>query len=293
MAQDIVNAEMLKGIAYRLLGSASDAEDAVQEGFARLYALPPAQREDIRSPEAWLTTTVSRICLDVLRSARVRREAYVGEWLPEPVAAGWTSQSRTAEMGDPQERVGLDESLSMAFMVICETLTPAERIAFVLHDVFAFRFPEIAPILDRSPQACRQLASSARQRIRNGIPAQASATGTDALVAAFGSAWQSGDLTELLRHLDPEASVITDGGGVVVATLSPVHGSDDVAHALLDVPRRVPNMTIALTIVNGEPGLIARDDTGAVLAVVSLRVTAGRVDTLWVMRNPHKLTTWR
>ncbi len=159
----------LINLAYRLLGSLADAEDAVQETYARWYAMTRHQRDAIENLGAWLTTVASRICLDLLGSARARRERYVGEWIPEPLPepAEWASGVATA---DPADRVTLDESVSMAFLVVLDSMTPAERVAFILHDVFAYPFAEVAGIAGRTPAACRQLASSARRRIR-AVPA--------------------------------------------------------------------------------------------------------------------------
>ena len=153
----------LINVAYRLLGSLAEAEDAVQETYARWYALTPDQRDAIASPGAWLTTVTSRICLDQLGSARARRERYVGQWIPEPVPepAEWISSRPGA---DPADRITLDESVSMAFLVVLESMTPAERVAFILYDVFGYPFTEIARIVGRTPAACRQLASSGRRR---------------------------------------------------------------------------------------------------------------------------------
>src|ERR1700729_561232 len=153
----------LINLAYRLLGSLAEAEDAVQETYPRWYAMSAEQRQAIESPGGWLTTVASRVCLDLLGSARARRELYVGEWLPEPLPA---SAGQSAAAADPADRVTLDESVSMAFLVVLETMTPAERVAFVLHDVFRYPFADVAEIVGRTPAACRQLASSARRRVR-------------------------------------------------------------------------------------------------------------------------------
>ncbi|MET8545339.1 sigma-70 family RNA polymerase sigma factor, partial [Kitasatospora sp. NPDC004799] len=157
----------LLNLAYRMLGSLADAEDVVQETYARWYALPRREREGIASPGGWLTTVASRICLNLLGSARARRERYVGEWIPEPLPAGreWTDAAADPA-ADPADRITLDESVSMAFLVVLEAMTPAERVAFVLHDVFRYPFAEVAAIVGRSPAACRQLATSARRRVR-------------------------------------------------------------------------------------------------------------------------------
>src|SRR5580700_10214706 len=186
----------LINLAYRLLGSLADAEDAVQETYARWYAMTRPQQEAIESPGAWLSTVASRICLNLLGSARARRERYVGEWIPEPLPepAEWSS----GRPGDPADRVTLDESVSMAFLVVLESMTPAERVAFILHDVFGYPFAEVAEIVGRSPAASRQLASSARRRIR---AAQVPATPTArqaAIVRDFKEAWEAKDIGALI-----------------------------------------------------------------------------------------------
>src|SRR4051812_16144775 len=154
----------LINLAYRLLGSLAEAEDAVQETYVRWYAMSREQQEAIESPGAWLTTVASRICLNLLSSARVRRERYVGEWLPEPLPD--RTEWPRGTQADPADRVTLDESVNMAFLVMLESMTPAERVSFILHDVFRYTFGEVAEIVGRTPAACRQLASSARRRIR-------------------------------------------------------------------------------------------------------------------------------
>ena len=158
----------LINLAHRLLGFLADAEDAVQETYARWYAMPGQQRDAIESPGAWLTTVASRICLDLLSSARARRERYVGEWIPEPLPepAEWAHGRPGDAMADPADRVTLDESVTMAFLVVLDSMTPAERVAVILHDVFGYSFAEVVGIADRTPAVCRQLASSARRRIR-------------------------------------------------------------------------------------------------------------------------------
>src|SRR4029078_6081658 len=164
----------LINLAYRLLGSLTDAEDVVQEKYARWSAMPPNQQQAIDSPGGWLVTVASRICLDLLGSARARRERYVGEWIPEPLPepGEWASvpAGASAARAEPADRVTLDESVSMAFLVVLESMNPAERVAFVLHDVFRYSFPEIAEITGRTPAPCRELASSARGRIRAAQP---------------------------------------------------------------------------------------------------------------------------
>lgn len=281
-------------ICYRLVGALSEAEDAVQEAYVRWYALRDEARREIRSPTAWLVTTASRICLDILGSARVTRAAYVGEWLPEPVsdAARWTTLAPSKVHTDPAERLTIDESVSMALLVIFETMTPAERVAFVLHDVFGYLYKEIGDIVGRSPQACRQLASSARRRVREARPRQQSAPEHARVVSAFKAAWDAGELEALVQLLDPDATCVTDGGGLVSAAIEPVYGPLAVATLLLDVLRRAPHVQLTVANVNGQHGLVVSSVTRT-LAVVAVAVNEGRVKTLWALRNPHKLRAWQ
>ena len=209
----------LINLAYRLLGSLADAEDVVQETYARWYAMSLQQRQVIASPGAWLTKVASRICLDLLGSARARRERYVGEWIPEPLPerTDWIDGRSVDSTVDPADRVTLDESINMAFLVVLESMTPAERVAFILHDVFRYSFAEVAEIVGRTPAACRQLASSARRRIRTSqAPATPSAQKAD-IVRGFKEAWEARDIDALIGLLDPDATAIADGGGVVSA----------------------------------------------------------------------------
>src|SRR5215471_6584530 len=197
----------LINLAYRMLGSLTEAEDAVQEAYTRWYAMAPRQQQAIENPGAWLTTVTSRICLDLLGSARVRRERYVGEWLPEPLpeAAEWTGGPQGGPGADPADRVTLDESVSMAFLVVLDSMTPAERVAFILHDVFGFPFAEVARIVGRTPAACRQLASTARRRIRASQAPPTPTAQQAGIVRAFKRAWEARDISALIGLLDPEA----------------------------------------------------------------------------------------
>jgi RNA polymerase sigma factor (sigma-70 family) len=286
---------LLINVGYRLLGSLADAEDAVQETYARWYAQSDQQRQAIESPTAWLVKVCSRVCLDLLGSARARRERYVGEWLPEPLpdATRWTSQGPAQRTDDPADRVTLDESVTMALLVVFESMTPAERVAFVLHDVFRYSFVEIADIVGRSPQACRQLASSARRRVGSSRPASSiSAEQHAKLVHEFKTAWQTGDLAGLIGLLDPDAVGIADGGGLVPAALEPIIGAAAIAEFFVTVHDRQPGLTVHETSVNGQPGLIAEAD-GATLAVIAFDVADQQITRLWSVRNPEKLRAWR
>ncbi|MEU0530842.1 RNA polymerase sigma factor SigJ [Amycolatopsis tolypomycina] len=270
----------LINLAYRLLGSLAEAEDAVQETYARWYALTREQQEAVSSPGAWLTTVAGRICLDVLGSARVRRERYVGEWLPEPLPDQHDSVA---------DRITLDESVTMAFLVTLEAMTPAQRVALVLHDVFGYAFAEVAEITGRTPAACRELASSARRRVRDARPAAPAARNAD-LVRDFKQAWEAGDIDALVGLLDPAATLTADGGGVVRAALLPVEGGELVARYAADLAA-TGVLTLVESTVNGEPGLLLR--RGDELAAVwSFDVADGRIARIWAIRNPEKLRSW-
>ncbi|MFD8597330.1 RNA polymerase sigma factor SigJ [Kitasatospora sp. NPDC059646] len=279
----------LTNLAYRLLGSLADAEDVVQETYARWYAQSERQRAEIRSPGGWLTTVAGRICLNLLGSARVRRERYVGEWIPEPLPAHREAGGGAA--ADPADRITLDESVHMAFLVVLESMTPAERVAFVLHDVFQYPFAEVAEVLGRSAAACRQLAASARRRIRaSGAPVSPPSTQAG-VVREFKRAWEAKDVRSLMDLLDPEATVIADGGGLVGALLEPLTGRENIVRAYLDTARFVPATTFLERTVNGQPGLIARVD-GVTSTVFAFRVVDGRITHIWGVRNPEKLRPW-
>ena len=284
----------LINLAYRLLGSLAEAEDAVQETYARWYALPGEQRDAIENPAAWLTTVASRICLDLLGSARARRERYVGEWLPEPVPdpAQWISGRPGGTPADPADRITLDESVSMAFLVMLESMTPAERVALILHDVFGYPFDEIATITGRTPAACRQLASSARRRIRVSQPAAVPAPRQAAIVRDFKKAWEAKNIDALLGLLDPGATVIADGGGLVSAALHPIEGGEQIARYLITLASRAPSDVMILErTVNGQPGLVAQQD-GVIVTVFAFDIEDGQIKHIWAVRNPDKLRPW-
>jgi RNA polymerase sigma factor (sigma-70 family) len=282
----------LIGLAYRLLGSLADAEDVVQETYARWYAMSGQQQEAIETPGAWLTTVASRICLDLLRSARARRERYVGEWIPEPLPgrAEWI-HGGSEGLVDPADRVTLDESINMAFLVVLDSMTPAERVAFVLHDVFRYSFTEVAEIVGRTPAACRQLASSARRRIRaSEAPATPTAQRAD-IVKGFKQAWEAKDIDALIGLLDPDATAVADGGGLVSAELHPVEGGERIARYLVRITEGAQGVTLLERTVNGQPGLLAHLG-GVTVLVMAFDVAGDRIRRIWAVRNPEKLRAW-
>jgi len=283
----------LINLAYRMLGSLADAEDAVQETYARWYALSAEQQEAIDSPGAWLTTVASRICLDLLGSARARRERYVGEWIPEPLPEPGEWASVGPGVGaDPADRVTLAESVSMAFLVVLESMTPAERVAFILHDVFRYSFAEVAEITGRTPAACRQLASSARRRVRaSQAPVPPAARQAD-IIRAFKQAWEAKDIDALIGLLDPGATAIADGGGLATSFLHPIEGSEQIARAWVEIANRAAGtMTFLERTVNGQPGLVAQQD-GLIVTVFAFDVAGDRIKHIWAQRNPDKLRPW-
>ncbi|HMI35725.1 MAG TPA: RNA polymerase sigma factor SigJ [Propionibacteriaceae bacterium] len=282
----------LINLAYRLLGSLADAEDVVQETYARWYAMSPQQQEAIESPGAWLTKVASRICLDQLGSARARRERYVGEWIPEPLPdrTEWTSGRSGGTTVDP-DRVTLDESINMAFLVVLESMTPAERVAFILHDVFRYPFTEVAEIVGRTPVACRQLASSARRRIRASQAPPTSTAQQAHIVRNFKQAWEAKDIHALIGLLDPDATAIADGGGLVSAVLLPIEGGEQIARVLVDLGGGLPGLTMLERTVNGQPGLVVQQD-GVTAAVIAFDVVGERIKHIWAVRNPEKLRPW-
>jgi RNA polymerase sigma-70 factor (ECF subfamily) len=256
--------------------------------------MPAVERQAIASPGAWLTTVASRVCLNLLGSARARRETYVGEWIPEPLPepAEWSSARPGGSEVDPADRVTLDESVSMAFLVMLDAMTPAERVALILHDVFRYPFAEVAEITGRTPAACRQLASSARRRIgraRAPVPPAARPAG---VVRAFKSAWEAKDIDAIIGLLDPDATAVADSGGLALAFLHPIEGPEQIARAWIEIADRTPGgMTFLERTVNGQPGLVAQQD-GVTVTVFAFDVAGMRIRRIWVIRNPEKLRRW-
>ncbi|HKV32447.1 MAG TPA: RNA polymerase sigma factor SigJ [Candidatus Dormibacteraeota bacterium] len=270
----------LLDVAYRLLGSYSEAEDTVQEAFTKLLRTDLDPIDDMR---AWLVVVVSRLCLDQLRSARVRREAYVGPWFPEPLIHSDT-------MSDPADIVTMDESVRMALLIVLERMSPAERVVFVLHDVFDFPFEKVAPMVKKSPAACRQLASRARRRIneeaalpRFAIDPQEQRRVVDAFIAACAG----GDLEALLPLLDPSVVGWADVGGTLAVVSQPNVGRETVAQQVMKFFGD-PATTLTAREINGEAGIVALRE-GAVAAVLALTVRDHLIVRIYAVVDPRKL----
>jgi RNA polymerase sigma-70 factor, ECF subfamily len=272
---------LLFSIAYRMLGSVADAEDILQEAFIRWQQ---SQQEEIRSPRAFLVTIVSRLCVNHLQSARVQREQYVGQWLPEPIVTG-------AE-GDPLGIIRIDESLSMAFLVLLERLTPVERAVFLLREVFEYEYSEIASVLGQTEANCRQILRRARQHVgvmrpRFRTPPQK----RDALMESFLAAINTGAMDGLMILLTEDVVLHSDGGGKGVAVPNLVRGIDKVARGILgSLDRLVPkNLVWTLTGINGQPGLINYLD-GVPHSVLTIDIKGDRIQAIYVITNPEKLS---
>jgi RNA polymerase sigma-70 factor, ECF subfamily len=280
----------LQAIAYRMLGSTHDAEDAVSEALVRWHRLSDDERRGVREPAAWLTRVTARICLDQLRSARAQRERCSGTWLPEPDLRD--RPTRGGAPVDPADAVTLDESVSFAFLVALEKLTPAERVSFLLHDVFAVPFAEIAEVVGRTPAACRQLATTARRNLRGQRRREVPAAERDRVVRAFLDACRGGDLAGLVAVLDPGVTSLADGGTQVRVARRPVVGADLVARYLLGVMaaqrRRLADPVATVETVNGRSGIVVRDG-GAIAGTIDLCVVDGRVTDVHIQVDPAKL----
>ncbi|MCC3771433.1 RNA polymerase sigma factor SigJ [Streptomyces sp. UNOC14_S4] len=280
----------LWAVAYRITGSVADADDALQEAWLRWQSLPEGEAAN---PAAYLTTVVSRICYDQLTSARARRETYVGPWLPEPVVtAAAASGAGFAAVPSPEDQVTLDESVGLALMAVLERLTPAERTALILHDVFAVPFGDIAEVVGRTSMSVRQLASRARKRVRAEAPRRSVDRNEHRrTVEAFLSAVLEGDFEALLTTLDPDVTWCSDGGGKVTAARRPVVGSGKVARFVQGVARGLDPATMRMVLreVNGAPGLVFSDPEGGRLMVLAFTVHDGRITEVDLVANPDKL----
>jgi RNA polymerase sigma-70 factor (TIGR02957 family) len=279
------NRELLFGVAYRMLGTVDDAEDAVQDTWLRWSAAP---RSDVGQPRAYLATAVTHVALNKLRSARARREAYIGPWLPEPLL--------TSTGPDAADRAELAESVSLAMLVVLESLTPEERAVFVLHEVFGFPHPEIAAAIGRSDAAVRQLMHRAREHVQARRPRFDVDRGQQREVTErFLAAAAGGDIDELMLVLAPDVTLITDGGGKARAALRPINGAGKVARFLLAVIGRPyqgvdpQDMSVEVTEINGGPGVLVTGGGGRPLAAVTTAIADGRITAIQLVANPDKL----
>jgi RNA polymerase sigma-70 factor (TIGR02957 family) len=272
---------LLFSVAYRMVGSVSEAEDLVQEAFVRLRRATAAGTA-VDEPKAFLVTVTTRLAIDHLRSARVRREAYVGPWLPEPVVAE----------SHPEDLVEMAESLSMAFLVLLEALSPVERAVFLLREVFGYPYDEIAEIVEKSEANCRQIFARARRHVEAGRPRfEAPAEDRDALAREFLAACDRGDLDGLVRLLAEDVAFYGDGGGKAAAVPRPVHGREGVGHLLGGLLRQAERRRLRLVpaVVNGQPGAMVVDPEGGLVTTVSLEITGDAVRAIWSVANPDKL----
>src|SRR5215204_1190308 len=271
---------LLFAIAYRMLGSVADAEDAIQETYLR-WRRAAERGEEIRSPKAWLTTTISRVCLDQLGSARVKREQYIGPWLPEPLAG---------VSPDVAETVADFDSLSLAFLVLLESLSPKERAVFLLHDVFGYDFASIGEIVGESDAYCRQLAKRARAHMAERRPRfTADRAQRERLTADFLRAVSEGDMPALIETLTDDVMVVSDGGGKVNAARKPVIGREKVAQFLTNLTRLAPEGTsFRIESINGQPGIVTLVND-AVRNVVTFDFTDSAIRAIYIVVNPDKL----
>jgi RNA polymerase sigma-70 factor, ECF subfamily len=270
---------LLFSIAYRMLGTVTDAEDMVQETFLRWQQ---TANETVRSAKTYLSTIVTRLCIDHLRSARVQREQYVGTWLPEPML---TQQSH-----HPTDLMELAESLSIAFLAILERLSPIERAVFLLRDVFDYDYDEIGQMVGKSPANCRQILSRAKQHLSDQRPRfPVPRTQQEQITAQFLDASAKGDLPDLLLLLAKDVTFYSDGGGKVVAALKPIHGAQKVARMLLAIRRKwLLNSVSRLVEINGQPGIVQYLD-GNIHSAMTFEIIDGFIQSIYSVRNPEKL----
>ena len=268
-------------IAYRMLGSVSEAEDVVQDAFLRLHRARP---EDVTAPKAYLATVTTRLAIDTLRSARARRESYVGPWLPEPLL--------TDQGAGPADAAETADSLSMAFLVVLETLSPVERAVFLLHDVFGYDYAEVAAIVDKSDANCRQLAARARRHVQEGRPRfEAPAAARAELASRFWAAAAAGDMDGLVSLLAGDAAFYGDGGEKGSGLRAPVVGRDNVARVVLGLSRRANALGVTMRPVeiNGDPGAMFFDPDGGLISLISLEIVDGQAQTVRGFVNPDKI----
>ena len=270
----------LTGLAYRMLGSRAEAEDVVQDAYLRWHE---ADHAAIEEPRRYLGTVVTRLCLDRMKSAKARREVYVGQWLPEPVVDEALVVETAGELA---------HDLSVALMLVLERLSPLERASFLLHDVFGLDFAEVGRALDRGEAACRQLAARGRAHIEEGRPRfPTSQEEGRRLAAAFAVAVQSGDTAGLMKLLAEDAVLYTDGGGKRVAALNPIYGAEKILRFIAGITRKnpaLPGIQLRAAIVNGLPGFVLREADGSI-ETVAFDHRDGGITAIYVVRNPEKL----
>jgi RNA polymerase sigma-70 factor, ECF subfamily len=271
---------LLFSIAYRMLGSVMEAEDVVQEAFLRWQE---ASGRGIHAPKSYLSTVVTRLSIDRLRSAKARREEYVGPWLPEPIATG--------EGSDVADAVALDETLSMAFLVLLESLTPVERAVFLLREVFDYDYAEIASLVGKSEDNCRQISRRARQSVAARRPRfESSPEQEERLMSSFLEACMSGDMEGLLALLSADATLWSDGGGKTRAALNPIHGADRIARFFSGILRKAPpGLVVRRASINGRPGFIGYFENGRPQSFTTFDVAEGSIRAIRLVVNPEKL----
>lgn len=269
-------------VAYRILGSASDAEDIVQEAWLRWRG---ADTASIHNPEAWLVTTAARLGIDQLRAARTRRETYIGPWLPEPIVSAVQESEPT-----PEDRLSLADDISIALLHVLERLAPEERAAFLLHDAFDYDYGDLATLLGKSEAACRQTVSRARRRVQEARPRfDTNAREHARLAAAFSAAIAAADPQALLECFDGDVVLYSDGGGKATAALNPIYGADHVMRFFIGILKKRPEALSGHPVtVNGLPGFVMFEDD-KVHSTLGFAVTEGRISALYMMRNPDKL----
>jgi RNA polymerase sigma-70 factor (ECF subfamily) len=270
-------------VAYNMLGSVMDAEDIVQEAYFRWQRTDQAAE----SPKAFLTTIVTRLCIDHLRSAKIQRETYIGQWLPEPLV---TAVGSPLTRPDTEEVVSLSESLSMAFLIVLESLSPMERAVFLLRQVFDYEYADIAAIVNKSEANCRQLLRRARQRVEAGKPRfDVPLKQQETLIAQFTQTCVSGDLDGLMQLLAEDIEAWSDGGGQVTTARNVIYGREKVARFLLGVMRFIPeDAESRLAVVNGQLGIVASVNDRPLL-VIALEMGIGRIQAIRSVLNPDKL----
>ena len=270
----------LTGLAYRMLGSRAEAEDVVQDAYLRWHGAGVAA---VEQPRRFLATIVTRLCLDRMKSARVRREVYVGSWLPEPIV------DETFDDGDAGE---IAHDISVALMLVLERLSPLERASFLLHDVFGLDFAEVSQALGRGEPTCRQLAARARHHIESGRPRfEASREDGRRLAMAFQQATTSGDVQSLTKILAEDVVLYSDGGGKRAAALNPIYGAEKVMRFLAGIARKNPALATTLArpaVVNGYAGFVLREEDGSI-DTMAIEARDGRIAAIYIVRNPEKL----